>query len=299
MPDTILVIDDSPEIRKLVQIRLSKEQFTIHAAHDAASGLAMARQFDPDLILLDVDMPDCDGFTACAELKSDPDTMNIPIIFLTGASSTQEKVRGLEMGAIDYVTKPFDSIELQARVRSALRTKYLLELLSKKAMIDGLTGLWNRTYLDAHMSIELSAARRNGTQLSCIMIDIDHFKSLNDTYGHSFGDTVLKGVATILQQGCREQDIVCRYGGEEFTILLPNTELSAAQDLAERLRSAIELQQFYHRNNSVSVTCSFGVSTLRSTVPPSLVELADRALYEAKRTGRNCVIACPCELQPA
>lgn len=299
MPDTILVIDDSPEIRKLVKIRLSKEQFEIHTAEDGVSGFKMAREIQPDLILLDVDMPDRDGFATCADLKSDPDTMNIPIIFLTGACSTEEKVRGLEMGAIDYVTKPFDSIELQARVRSALRTKYLLDLLSKKAMIDGLTGLWNRTYLDAHLSIELSSARRNHTQLSCIMIDIDHFKVLNDTYGHSFGDTVLKGVAKLLHEGCREHDIVCRYGGEEFTVLLPNTELSDAQELAERLRAIIELQQYYYRNEAISVTCSFGVSTLCASAPPSLVELADKALYEAKKIGRNCVIACPCELATA
>jgi diguanylate cyclase (GGDEF)-like protein len=289
MVSKILVIDDSPEIHTLVKVRLSKEEVVIHGANDGASGLVAAREIQPDLILLDVDLPDRDGFAVCTDLKADSITMEIPIIFLTGSTSTEEKIRGLELGATDYVTKPFDPAELRARVRSTLRTRHLVDLLSKKAMIDGLTGLWNRTYLDAHITIELSAARRSGQPLSCIMADADRFKSINDTFGHSFGDDVLRKMAAIFTEHCRAEDIVCRYGGEEFAILLPNTSVENAAHLAERLRLGIESSAFSYRDAPVNITCSFGVANLRGQVPPSVIELADEALYNAKHSGRNCV----------
>jgi two-component system cell cycle response regulator len=167
-----------------------------------------------------------------------------------------------------------------------------MDLLAKKAMIDGLTGLWNRTYLEAHVTVELSTARRSGRPLSCIMADVDHFKSINDTYGHAFGDDVLRGVAGVLAHNCRAGDIVCRFGGEEFTILLPNTPLDRAAELAERIRTAIESHEFTCRESIVTVTCSFGVANLREQIPPSVLELADDALYQAKRSGRNRVETC-------
>jgi len=292
MSDKILVIDDSPDIHTLVKVRLGKEQVVIQCASDGASGLAAAREFRPDLILLDIDMPERDGFAVCTDLKADSMTRDIPIIFLSGATSTKDKIRGLELGATDYVTKPFDPAELQARVRASLRTRELVELLSKKAMIDGLTGLWNRTYLDAHVTIELASARRSDQPLSCIMADVDRFKSINDTYGHSFGDDVLRAIAAVFTQNCRAEDIICRYGGEEFTILLPNTALPRAAELAERLRLAIEVRPFACRDLPVSVTCSLGVANLRASIPPSILELADQALYRAKHSGRNRVEIC-------
>ncbi len=206
------------------------------AAEDGETGLEIAREWQPDLILLDVDMPDRDGFVVSADLKAEPVTMDIPIIFLTAFTSQEDKIRGLDLGATDYITKPFDPAELRARVRATLRTRRLVELLSKKAMIDGLTGLWNRTYLEMQLSREHSAARRSGNPLSCVMADVDRFKQLNDTCGHGFGDDVLRIVAKILTNNSRGEDIVCRYGGEEFTILLPNTSAETAAALSERLR---------------------------------------------------------------
>ena len=291
MAGKILVIDDSTDIHALVKARLGKAVGEIRCASDGASGLAAAREFEPDVILLDVDMPGRDGFAVCADLKADLKTNDIPIIFLTSVASTKDKIRGLELGATDYITKPFDAAELQARVQASLRTRALVELLTKKAMIDGLTGLWNRNYLDAHVAIELCSAHRSDQPLSCVMADIDRFKVINDSYGHSFGDDVLRTVATIFTKGCRAGDMACRYGGEEFTVLLPRTSLSSAADLAERLRQAIENQSFLYRNQPVKVTCSFGVAQLGPTVPPSVVELADEALYIAKHSGRNCVEA--------
>jgi two-component system, cell cycle response regulator len=292
MSDHILVIDDSRDIHTLVKVRLGKEEVIVHSAYDAATGLVMARELKPDLILLDVELPDQDGFSVCAELKADSATMDTPIIFLTGVTSTEEKIRGLELGATDYVTKPFDPAELRARVRASLRTRYLVELLSKKAMVDGLTGLWNRNYLDAHLNIQLAAARRSGNPLCCIMADIDCFKQINDSYGHGFGDDVLRAIAGVFTECCRTEDIVCRYGGEEFTILLPNTPIEGAVELAERLRVGVASRSLFYHDVAISVTSSFGVADLRGQVPRSLIELADEALYRAKHAGRNRVEVC-------
>ena len=293
MPDKVLVIDDSRDVHVLVKARLGKEPVTLYSAYSGAEGIAAARDVQPDLILLDVEMPGQDGFDVCRQLKADKQLMQIPIIFLTGATSTEQKIQGLELGATDYITKPFDPAELRARVRASLRTKTLVDLLAKKAMVDGLTGLWNRMYLDARLSAEMSASRRTGAPLSCIMADIDRFKSVNDTYGHSFGDEVIRSVAGILGAFCRAEDVVCRYGGEEFAVLLPNTADDAAGELAERLRRKVEGLGLTFHEKPVAVTCSFGVAHLGGEFPPGVVELADKALYEAKHGGRNRVVCAP------
>jgi two-component system cell cycle response regulator len=289
MPEKILVIDDSRDVHNLIKVRLGKENVALSAAYDGVEGLRAARETLPDLILLDIDMPAPDGFAVCADLKADPATMHIPIIFLSGATSSDEKIRGLDLGATDFITKPFDPAELRARVRASLRTKSLVDLLAQKAMIDGLTGLWNRLYLDSRLSSELAISRRNGMALSCIMADVDHFKSINDTHGHSFGDDVLRSIAAAFTKTCRAGDIVCRYGGEEIAILLPATSVDQAAELAERLRAAVQFIPLSSHEIPVHVTCSFGVANLGDNVPPSVIELADQALYHAKRTGRNRV----------
>jgi two-component system, cell cycle response regulator len=285
----LLVIDDSPDLHALIRVRLAKEPVTVLSATDPESGIATARTCDPDLILLDVDMPGRDGFSVCAELKSHPETRDVPIIFLSGAATTTDKIRGLDLGAVDYIAKPFDAAELRARVRATLRTRELMSLLSKKAMIDGLTGLWNRRYLDAQTVVEHSTSRRTGEPLSCIMADVDHFKLINDQYGHGFGDEVLRRIGQILTEHARPQDVCCRYGGEEFAILMPGTSLEIAAVVAERLREAVESLVFYYCDKPVKVTCSFGVAQLRDKVPPTILELADEALYQAKSGGRNRV----------
>jgi diguanylate cyclase (GGDEF)-like protein len=285
----VLLIDDCPSIHGLVRARLRDEPIELHSAFDGESGLAQAASLAPDLVLLDVEMPATNGFEVCRKLKDDPRTMHVPVIFLTGAASTQEKIRGLEMGAIDYVTKPFDPAELRARVRASLRTKYLMDLLSRKAMIDGLTGLFNRAYFDARLIAEMSLARRTHAPLSCIMVDVDRFKQINDLHGHPFGDEVLRGIGQILADHCRTEDTVCRYGGEEFVVLCPNSASAAAANMAERLRDAIEQNTWTKNGLNVQVTCSFGVADLKEA-PPALVDLADEALYRAKQGGRNQVI---------
>src|SRR5207248_643543 len=205
---------------------------------------------------------------------------------LTGMGSTEEKIRGLELGAVDYVTKPFEPAELKARVRAALRTKFLLDLLGKKAMIDGLTGLWNRTYFDQQMQAQLSLARRSGQAVSCILADLDQFKTVNDRFGHLTGDEALRVVAAAFQAQCRIEDIVCRFGGEEFAVIVPNTPANKAAVLGERLRVGIEKLALKHRGLPVPVTCSFGIADATSAAE-QIVEAADRALYVAEQAGRN------------
>ena len=282
----VLLIDNAKMMHAVVKARLSADGIDFYSAFDGEEGFAIARAVAPDVILLDVEMPPPDGFEVCRRLKDDEELSNIPVIFLTGVSSTEEKIRGLNLGAIDYVTKPFDAAELQARVRAGLRNKELLDLLARKAMIDGLTGLWNRTYMSRRLVEEISNVKRYTQPLSCVMLDVDHFKSVNDTHGHGFGDLVLKGIANTLQQLGRSEDVVCRYGGEEFAILSRNTTAGAAMQFAERLRAGVQASVFTRGPISISATCSLGVAEFRDG-EYDLVERADQALYASKRNGRN------------
>lgn len=285
---TLLLIDDAKMMHGLVRTRLGCDDIEIHSAYDGDQGLTLATQLQPDVILLDVEMPWPDGFEVCRRLKEDPDLKHVPVIFLTAMNSTEQKIRGLNSGAIDFVTKPFDAGELQARVRVALRNKELLDLLSKKAMIDGLTGLWNRGYLNERVLSEVAHARRHNRKLSCMMVDVDHFKSINDVYGHGFGDVVLRGVAVTIQDSCRAEDVACRYGGEEFAILLRETDALQARILGERIRTAVAGNAYSRGAINVAVTCSIGIA---EWVPGAeeIIERADQALYESKQNGRNRV----------
>jgi diguanylate cyclase (GGDEF)-like protein len=289
MTQRVLIIDDSQDIHDLVRVGLHGEPVDLHSAFNGPTGIALARAISPDLILLDVDMPKPDGFEVCRSLKSDPVLSAIPIVFLSGASSTAEKVRGLDLGATDYITKPFDSAELRARVSVALRTKYLVDLLAQQAMIDSLTGLFNRAHFEQRLEAEVSLARRAGTNLSCLMIDVDHFKNVNDQFGHSAGDLVLRSLAQVLKDSCRTEDIAHRLGGEEFVALLPNTAAANATILAERLRQALANMRVTFRGTVIQTTCSIGVADLTTSGEDGILHAADQALYRAKNNGRNQV----------
>ena len=202
-------------------------------------------------------------------------------------------MRGLDLGAVDFVTKPFDQIELRARVRAALRTKRLQDMLEQQSFLDGLTGLWNRAFLDKRLEVELNVARRYGRPLSFALADIDRFKELNDNHGHLFGDVVLQGIADAFRTYARGSDIVARYGGEEFAILLTDTAAVAATQVTERLRVSAEIRSFELNGRSVSVTASFGVvcsdEIEGELTSERMLSAADRALYASKDAGRNCV----------
>ncbi len=295
-PNRVLVIDDELSIHKLIAARLRPEGIVVTGELDGVRGISRAITESIDLILLDVGLPNLDGFQVCRKLKEHPSTRNIPIIFLTGDTTMEGKIRGLDMGAVDYVTKPFEQAELRARVRAGLRTKRLQDILERQSFLDGLTGLWNRPYLDQRLESELNVAHRYGRPLGLMMTDIDHFKLVNDTYGHLFGDIVLQGVAEELRGYARRSDIVARYGGEEFAVLLTDTPLSAGTFVAERLRASVENRRFEVQDQLVTVTASFGLACTENIVgevtPEALIDAADRALFASKDAGRNCIHMC-------
>jgi len=287
----LLVIDDSELIHRLLRVRLQHERIEIHSALSAAEGLRQARILKPEVILLDIEMDDMDGFEVLSHLKSDPDTQQIAVIFISATSDTMDRVRGLDLGAVDFICKPFEVVELKARVRSALRMQHLFAMLEQKAQIDGLSGLWNRRYFEQRLQQEVSEAVRHKQPVSLLMCDLDRFKRINDQYGHPFGDSVIERMAQLLSAG-RSSDIACRYGGEEFGVILPNTGLAEAAEVAERHRAAIEAQ-VWSIDPELVVTASFGACDLDSVKGPqtaeTIVVCADAALYRAKERGRNCV----------
>jgi two-component system cell cycle response regulator len=292
----VLAVDDSPEVHALLGVRLKPEGLRLVSATSYDEGLALATHLQPDLILLDVDMPEHSGLDLCRRLKEDPKTASIPVIFLTGSNDIDTKVHGFDLGAVDYVTKPFHPAELRARVRAALRMKRAQDMLTQKAQVDALTGLRNRAHMDERLAAEVSGCARTGNPLSLIMIDLDHFKKLNDTFGHPFGDLVLQRVGDFLARSIRPCDVACRYGGEELAVILTDTTVAGAHRVAERIREQIRRLDFAPRGRPVTVTASFGIAEMVDVAnrggelrASALLAAADAALYSAKRDGRDCV----------
>jgi diguanylate cyclase (GGDEF)-like protein len=292
----VLAVDDSPEVHALLAVRLEPEGLRLVTAQSYEEGLVLAREVQPDLILLDVELPEHSGLDLCRRLKAEPGTASIPVIFLTGADDIDTKVHGFDLGAVDYVTKPFHPAELRARVRAALRMKRAQDMLAQKAQVDALTGLRNRAHMDEQLAAEVAGSSRTLRPLSLVMIDLDHFKKLNDTYGHPFGDLVLQRVGGLLTRSLRPCDVACRYGGEELALILTDTTVAGAHAVAERLREQIRRLDLAPRGKAVTVTASFGVAELLDTAgrggelrASALVAAADEALYTAKRGGRDCV----------
>jgi diguanylate cyclase (GGDEF)-like protein len=287
----VLIVDDNPVTLALAQARLRDENLDVLCANGGVEGLAKAQKEHPDLVLLDLKMPDMSGYDVCEKLKSDPAMDSIPIIFLTAADSIEDKVKGLDMGAVDYVAKPFDPVELCARVRAALRVKRLQDLLSLRAQLDPLTELWNRQAMETRLRQEWARMSRHEEVMAFVMIDIDHFKMINDHFGHPAGDRVLCATTRLLSAQCRESDMACRYGGEEFAVILPNTRSNDAVIFAERCRQDIENMTLPAHDRVIKVTASFGVADSEGIhVREDLVHRTDEALYQAKHDGRNRVV---------
>lgn len=296
MSQRVLVIDDSEIVHAVIEQRLALDDVEVLHALDAKDGVRQAIELSPDLVLLDLDLPDANGFEICQVLKSSPVTSPIPVVFLTASTDVAAKVRGFDVGAVDYVSKDADPAEMRARVRAALRTKRYHDMLSARAQIDALTGLWNRRYFDQRLADELAAAQRYGRLVSLVMMDVDHFKLINDRLGHPFGDFVLQRLGERLGESVRNVDAPCRYGGEELAIVLPETTAVSAQQTAERIRTAIAEAPFETESLPLQVTASFGVASTELFDAPSSIQLeglvaaADTALYLAKREGRNRVV---------
>jgi two-component system cell cycle response regulator len=306
-PGRILVVDDHEDNVELLRARLEAWGYRVDAAHDGKAALESVQAAPPDLILLDVMMPSVDGNEVARRIKHNPALPFIPIIMQTALDSTESKVEGLEAGADDYITKPIDFAELKARLRSMLRIKRLQEELEERerqlleanerlrhmSRTDGLTGLENRRSIERQLDVMFAHGVRLSEPLSCVMCDLDRFKSVNDEHGHQAGDAVLKQFANMLKREAREIDVVGRYGGEEFIVLLPGTVLDAAVTFAERVRKQVEAHTFVFEGGSAQRTASFGVAGWphpRVSSCDQLVRAADDALYVAKETGRNRVV---------
>ncbi len=294
--DTILIVDDTPSNIQVLAEALSSN-YEIKVATDGKAALEiMSQEEKPDMVLLDVMMPEMDGYQACRRIKQEPSIWDIPIIFVTAKAEAEDQQRGFDLGAVDYITKPFDIPLVMARINVHLRLKHKSEQLERLALLDGLTDIPNRRALEETLDRELRRSRREGTPISLVMIDVDHFKAFNDHYGHGAGDSCLRKIAhTIAASLFRPGDLVGRYGGEEFLVILPNSDQEGAVKVAENIRENVEELQIPHDFSPVTnhVTISMGVKSLlcrdRSRCSEALQQ-ADQALYKAKEQGRNRVV---------
>lgn len=292
----LLVVDDQP-----INIRIINELFRadcdLHMATHGEQAIAVSKTLQPDLILLDIMMDGMDGLEVCRRLKLDPATADIPVIFITAKREEDDEALGLELGAVDYISKPLNSAIVRARVKTHLTLKLQNDYLKGLASLDGLTGIPNRRAFDVRLAQAWSQACREGGTLSLMMIDIDYFKRYNDHFGHVQGDECLRQVAKAIAQSVnRPYDMAARFGGEEFACVLPETTLQGALILADKIQARISQLAVAHPGSEVSkwVSLSIGVASLQPSIdrePSELIALADQQLYQAKHNGRNQIFS--------
>jgi diguanylate cyclase (GGDEF)-like protein len=291
---TILLIDDDQTIHRTVALQLAADGMEVLHAEEPIEGIRMVRAEAPDLVILDMNLPHMDGLKVCRHLKENEETRDIPILFFTVAHNAGHVARALEVGANDYIRKPVDPLELRARVRASLRTKRMVDLLRVQARIDALTGLMNRAGLDDALLAAMSAWDRHGAPMSLMMIDVDHFKEVNDSYGHGIGDEVLRDLGYVIGTTCRPHDTPARFGGDEFAVVFGQTGGDQAERAARRLLGAIAEDVITPKGAKAPVTVSAGLVSVedlpRRSEPADVLKAADEALYEAKAQGRNRLV---------
>jgi diguanylate cyclase (GGDEF)-like protein len=287
----ICVIEDDASQRRYLVSRLQNQYAVVEAA-DGQTGLERIREYRPRVVVCDLLMPGISGLDVCRQVRSDPNAAGAYFIFTTICQDRETKHLALNIGADDYLTKPYDFDEFCARIQNGVRISRLQERLHYAALTDGLTGLWNHAHFRHLLDVEYSRTRRYGGCVALLMIDMDHFKAVNDTYGHEVGNRVLIGAARTIKRLVRDTDIVARYGGEEFAIICPRTSVEDARALAERIRLAISREVQIPQHPDVRVTTSIGVVSSDSPAVCSVLDLinaSDQALYDAKRQGRDRV----------
>ncbi len=296
---TILIVDDEPINIEMLAETLG-DDYEIVFATGGAQALIMAETARPDLVLLDVVMPRMDGFEVCQLLKQNKETAGIPVIFATALGDSAAEIRGLELGAVDFITKPINPLALRVRVRNNVELKQARDRMLLLAATDGLTGLANRRTFDERLTEECRRLPRTSSHLSLIFLDIDHFKAFNDTYGHPAGDACLREIGAVLVAAMRRShDLAARYGGEEFACVLPTTHAEGAAMVARHISAEISRLALPHAGSPVApyVTASVGVFTITGAAKfdaAQLLAAVDECLYRAKAEGRNRVIAARC-----
>ncbi len=293
---------------QLLQAFLATQNYKTYIARNGEEALQQAESIDPDLILLDVMMPKMNGFETCRRLKMSEKAKYTPVIMVTALNEIESKIKGIEAGADDFISKPFNKLELLARVKSLLRVKTLHDQLQEKiqqlerakerlrelAVTDGLTALANYRHFKDVLQLEIKRAERHKSLLSLIMFDIDYFKNYNDTHGHLAGDKVLQSIGALVSNNIRKIDLAARYGGEEFAVILPNTSETNARFVAEKLRRLIEQHHFPFQESQPNgnITISVGVASYPASGKTfeQLISCADKRLYMAKAQGKNIVV---------
>jgi len=289
--NSLLIVDDEKMNLKILTHILGDE-YIIYSASNGESAIEKAREYLPDLILLDIIMPGMDGYQTIAELKKIEATRKIPVIFASSLDTNEAEERGLNLNAADYVAKPFHAALLKLRVRNQIQIVNQMRTIERLSLTDPLTGIPNRRSFDDRLRMEWSQAIRENTPISLLMMDLDNFKTLNDTYGHKQGDVALQVIARVFSDSFRRPgDFSARWGGEEFVILLPNTPVSGAIEVAEHIRSTVENTAIpCPDGSSIQTTISIGINSLTPGTESSLDKFlsnADKALYAAKQAGRN------------
>ncbi len=291
---SILIVEDNKMDAMLLQRYLHGEPYQIKLANDGEEAISRSRQERIDVILLDLLLPGKDGFEVCKILKEMEQTQNIQIVAITGLSDLDSKLKGIELGVDDYLTKPVNMHVLRTRIKSLVKKKALLDRLCDKyemavhsAITDKLTGLYNRRYFDYFLDLELKRSLRENSSLALLMIDVDNFKQINDTLGHLFGDKILNKLGDLIKSNIRETDLAARYGGEEFSIVMSNTSFDEAEEIAERIRKSVELFKFGEKKIVTTVSIGIALHPFDAKSVQELLDSADSALYRAKHNGKN------------
>jgi diguanylate cyclase (GGDEF)-like protein len=311
----VLLVDDDRSMLLLLKTMLANAGHIVETARNGVEALQMVEKFEPQLIISDWMMPEMDGVTFCRKLRENPKWRNIYVFIVTAQESTEKLIEAFEAGVDDYLTKPINSRVLGARLRAGQRVIQLQEeleydreqlrhfaeelassnhRLQQLAMTDALTGLPNRRYAIDRLEQEWGLSRRVQRPVACMLIDVDRFKSINDTFGHKVGDEVLKHVVSALRNSARKQDVICRLGGEEFLVICPDTNGEQAWQHAERLRQNVEKMRMHTHGREIHMTISIGVSSSieeRVENPDLLMQVADRRMYAAKSAGRNRTVS--------